>query len=84
MRTLMLMLFAVLFVVFGSSACFSTGALAGPSADVARRCMQYSYIAYPYKRPGSVRMSGDRQAYFRDCMAKEGNIPEPAPAGSST
>ena len=52
MRTLMLMLFAV-FVVFGSSAPLSTGARAGPSADVARRCMQYSYIAYPYKRPGS-------------------------------
>ena len=87
MRTLMLMLFAVLFVVFGSSAPFSTGALAGPSADVARRCMQYSYysyIAYPYKRPGSVRMSGDRQAYFGDCTAKEGNIPEPVPARSST
>jgi len=33
-RTLMLMLFAVLFVVFGSSAPFSTGALAGPSAEL--------------------------------------------------
>jgi hypothetical protein len=31
--------------------------------------MHYSYLAYPYKRPGSVRMSGDRQAYFRDCIA---------------
>jgi hypothetical protein len=52
-------------------------ALAGPSAEVARRCMHYSYLAYPYKRPGSVRMSGDRQAYFRDCMEKEGNVPAP-------
>lgn len=44
--------------------------------------MRYSYLAYPYKRPGSVRMSGERQAYFRDCVAKEGNIPAPAPPES--
>ena len=44
--------------------------------------MHYSYVAYSYKRPGSVRMSGDRQAYFRDCVAKEGNIPEPEPPKS--
>jgi hypothetical protein len=37
-------------------------------------------LDYPYKRPGSVRMSGDRQAYFRDCMAKDGNVPAPASA----
>jgi hypothetical protein len=55
-------------------------ASAGPSAENARRCMKSSYLAYPYKRPGSVRMSGDRQAYFKDCMAKEGNIPAPEPA----
>lgn len=59
-----------------------SNASAGPSAEVARRCMHYSYLAYPYMRPGSVRMSGDRQSYFRDCMAKEGNVPEPAPARS--
>jgi hypothetical protein len=57
-------------------------ALAGPSAEVARKCMRYSYLAYPYKRPGSVPMSGNRQAYFRDCVAKEGKIPEPAPSKS--
>lgn len=50
---------------------------AAPSAEVAKRCMKYSYIAYPYQRPGAVRMSGDRQAYFKDCMAKEGNVPQP-------
>ncbi len=48
-----------------------------PSAETAKRCLRYSYLAYPYKRPGSVRMSGDRQAYFRDCMAKDGNVPDP-------
>jgi hypothetical protein len=53
-------------------------ALAGPSAETAKRCIHYSYLVYPYKRPGSVRGSGDRQAYFRDCMAKDGNIPAPA------
>jgi hypothetical protein len=55
----------------------SSDASAAPTAEAARKCMQYSYIAYPYKRPGSVRMSPDRQTYFRDCMAKEGNVPEP-------
>lgn len=56
-----------------------TDALAGPSAEVARKCMRFSYVAYPYQRPGVVKMSGDRQSYFRDCMTKEGNVPEPVP-----
>lgn len=55
-------------------------ATAAPSAEVAKRCMHYSYVVYPYKRPGAVRMSGDRQAYFKDCMAKNGDVPTPAPA----
>ena len=65
-----------------ANALLAPSALAGPSADVAKRCMHYSYLAYPYKRPGSVRMSGDRQAYFRDCVAKEGSVPEPAQPAS--
>ena len=40
--------------------------------------MHFSYVAFPYKRPGSVRMSGDRQNYFKDCVAREGKVPEPA------
>jgi hypothetical protein len=52
---------------------------AGPSAETAKKCMRYSYLLYPYKRPGSVRMSGDRNNYFRDCMAKDGHVPEPPP-----
>ena len=50
---------------------------AAPSAEAAKRCLHYSYLVHPYKRPGSVRMSGDRQAYFNDCMAKDGNVPPP-------
>lgn len=69
----------ILFATLMYAGLVPTGAQAGPSAEVARRCMHYSYVAYPYKRPGSVRMSGDRQAYFKECMAKEGNFPEPAP-----
>jgi hypothetical protein len=56
-----------------------SAALAAPSAEVARKCMHWSYVAFPYKRPGSVKMSGDRQAYFKDCLAKEANVPEPQP-----
>ncbi|WP_431201665.1 hypothetical protein ACQ86E_21350 [Bradyrhizobium betae] len=61
-------------VIFASSIEVS----ASPSAETARKCMHYSYIAFPYKRPGAVLMSGDRQAYFKDCVAKDGNVPEPA------
>lgn len=52
---------------------------AGPAPEVAKRCLHFSYIAYPFKRPGAVPMSGDRQAYFKDCMAKNGAVPVPTP-----
>jgi len=64
-------------VLIAASTYAPSAALAGPSAEVAKRCMHFSYVAYPYHRPGSVRMSGDRQAYFKNCMEKEGNIPAP-------
>jgi len=51
--------------------------LAAPTAEVAKRCLHYAYIVYPYKRPGAVPMSGDRQAYFQDCLAKNGDVPAP-------
>lgn len=54
-----------------------TSVPAGPSAEVARRCMRYAYVAYPYHRPGAVRMSGERQAYFKNCMEQVGNVPVP-------
>ena len=50
---------------------------AAPSAEVAKRCLHFSYVAYPFKRPGAMPMSGDRQAYFKDCMAKNGDVPTP-------
>ena len=73
-----LILFAILICVLLAPA----SAQAGPSAEVAKRCVHYSYLAFPYKRPGSVRMSGDRQSYFQDCMAKEGKVTEPVPPKS--
>ena len=54
-------------------------ASAGPAAEVAKRCLHFSYIAYPFKRPGAMPMSGDRQAYFKVCMAKNGAVPMPTP-----
>lgn len=54
-----------------------SAASAAPSAEVAKRCIHYAYVAYPFKRPGSVPMSGDRQAYIKDCMAKNGDVPAP-------
>jgi hypothetical protein len=52
---------------------------AAPTAEVAKRCVHYAYIAYPWKRPGSGPMSGDRQAYINDCFAKNGDVPVPVP-----
>jgi len=52
---------------------------AAPTAEVAKRCIHFSYIVYPFKRPGTTPMSGDRQAYFKDCMAKNGEVPTPTP-----
>lgn len=64
-------------VVTFATALGITHASAAPSAEVAKRCMRYSYMVYPYKRPGAVPMSGDRQAYFKDCMAKDGDVSAP-------
>jgi hypothetical protein len=48
-----------------------------PSAAVAKKCLHFSYIAYPFKRPGAAQASGDRQTYFKACLEKSGNVPEP-------
>lgn len=66
-------------VVLSIATAGSSPAIAGPNAETAKKCVRYSYLLYPYTRPGSVRMSGDRNAYFRECMAKDGNVPEPPP-----
>lgn len=50
-------------------------AYAAPTAEVAKRCLRYAYELYPYKRPGSVPMSGDRQVYFKNCIVKESDLP---------
>ena len=52
---------------------------AAPTAEVAKRCLHFSYVAYSFKRPGAMPMNGDRQAYFKDCIAKNGNVPAPEP-----
>jgi hypothetical protein len=59
------------------SALSIAGASAAPTAEVAKRCIHYSYMVYPYKRPGAAPMNGDRQAYVKDCFAKNGEVPEP-------
>jgi hypothetical protein len=55
---------------------------AAPTAEVAKRCLHFSYVAYPFKRPGAVPMSGDRHAYFQDCISKNGDVPDPSPPKS--
>ena len=69
---------AILFTMLANVAPVRAGAAAAPSAEVANLCLRYYYVVYPYKRPGSVRMSGDRQNYFKDCVARDGKVPEPA------
>jgi hypothetical protein len=53
---------------------------AAPTAEVAKRCLHYAYIAYPRRPPGAAPASGDREAYFRDCLNKTGEVPEPTPS----
>ncbi len=48
-----------------------------PTAEVAKKCLRYAYRVYPYKRPGAAKASNGRQLYFSDCLAKNGDIPEP-------
>jgi hypothetical protein len=36
-----------LLATLASAAFFPASALAGPSAEVARKCMHYSYVVYP-------------------------------------
>jgi hypothetical protein len=50
---------------------------AAPTAEVAKQCLHYAYIVYPHRRPGAAPASGDREAYFRDCLNKDGEVPEP-------
>jgi hypothetical protein len=69
---------AVFLLIMVTTVLAPASAIAAPSAETAKRCIRYSYLVYPYKRPGSVRMSGDRQAYLKDCMTKDGNVPAPA------
>ena len=68
----------LVFMIATAIAASPPAALAAPTAEVAKRCLHYAYILYPYKRPGAVPMSGDRQAYFKDCLAKDGDVPLPA------
>ncbi len=53
-------------------------AYSAPTAEVAKKCLRYAYRVYPYKRPGAAKASNGRQLYFNDCIAKNGDIPEPA------
>jgi hypothetical protein len=54
-------------------------ASAAPTAEVAKRCIHFAYILYPFKKPGAAPASGAREAYFRDCLNKDGEVPEPEP-----
>ena len=70
------------FIVFALVSFAPVDSRAAPSAETAKKCFRYSYIAFPYRRPGSVPMSGDRQAYFKDCLARDGDLPQPSPPQS--
>jgi hypothetical protein len=66
-------------MVTGSTLLGLASVSAAPSAEVAKRCLHYSYVAYPFKRPGAAPMNGDRQAYFKECIARNGDVREPSP-----
>ncbi len=68
---------AMLALIVAANAPGPQAAAEPPTAEVAKRCLHYAYIVYPFKRPGAVRMSGDREAWFRDCLAKNGEVAQP-------
>jgi hypothetical protein len=57
----------------------SSQVCAAPTAEVAKRCLHYAYILYPYRKPGAAPASGARESYFRECLNKDGDVPEPTP-----
>lgn len=67
------------FIALLAASLHPVDALAAPSAEVAKRCVHYAYIVYPWKRPGAGPMSGDRQAYVNNCFARNGDVPVPTP-----
>ena len=46
-----------LLIASGMLLALSSVAFAAPSAEVAKRCIHYAYIAYPFKRPGNGESS---------------------------
>jgi hypothetical protein len=56
----------------------ATPAHSAPTAEIAKKCLRYAYVLYPYKRPGASKASNGRQVYFNDCVAKNGDVPEPS------
>jgi hypothetical protein len=56
----------------------ATSASAAPTKEESRRCIQFAHVAYPLRGPGKVSLwSSERQAYLKDCLAKNGNVPPP-------
>lgn len=67
----------IAFVIALAALCHWEARAEAPSAEVAKKCLRFAYIAYPYMRPGKAPASGDRQAYFKACLEKGGNVPQP-------
>jgi hypothetical protein len=68
-----------LFVLMATATLTASQASSVPTAEVAKRCLHFAYIAYPYRKPGAAPASGARETYFRDCLNKDGEVPEPIP-----
>jgi len=66
-------------VVLATMTFVSSQVSAAPTAEVAKRCLHYAYMIYPHRPPGAAPASGAREAYFRDCLNKDGEVPEPTP-----
>jgi hypothetical protein len=47
-----------------------------PTRDVANKCRQLAYHAYPRQQPGHTQGSGARYALFKDCIDKAGFVDE--------
>jgi len=48
------------------------------TADLAKKCDAAAFQAYPRQQTGSTVGIAEREAFRKDCIAKNGNIAQPA------
>lgn len=84
MKSIRILLFLSVALGFNAHLAASTPAWA-ISADLAKKCRQMAFKAYPPKRVGTkVGNAQESRKYYRACLANGGAPPEDAPEKPAT